>query len=631
MKKIAFLLAFLALAFTGLAVASAQTPQAFEYISPLPGARLVRAGTTITLRQGDFMDPKSLTTNLFQVSGNLSGAHDGQTLLADDRKTVIFKPDRAFTPGETVRVRLAPGLRTAAGELLGGQEFQFFISPKALEDRLDLPSQPLASELGVSPSQVDLATGGVGAAPSASLASEYATLPESFPPITVTHPATGTGEGDLFLSNFRIYPSFAVSNPYLLILDNQGEPVFYRQMPPGVVVTDFKKQPNGLLTYWDAFLPGYRALDDTYTLTDTFTAGNGYKFDLHDIQILPNGHALSLIYDPEPVDMSQIVVGGVPTATVLGLVVQELDVDKNVVFQWRSWDHFQITDSYEDLTLPTVDYVHGNAVELDSDGNLLISSRHMSEVTKINRQTGDIIWRLGGKNNQFQFLNDTQMFAYQHDIRRLPNGHITLFDNHDRFAPEYSRAVEYALDEVNKTATLVWQYRNTPDSKAAAMGSAQRLPNGNTVIGWGIGSPALTEVHPDGSKAFELAFQPYESSYRAFRFPWQGQPGWPPLALALRQGKDTTLAFSWNGATDVSAYRLYAGMSADDVNTFLGTPPKTSFETRVDITSLVNDYCYFRVAALNGKGAEVSFSKPAFAFNSACAQNFYLPLVNLNR
>ncbi len=631
MRKIAFLLAFVGLSFTGLITASAKRPVVFEYISPLPGARLVSAGTTIALRPGAAMDPESLSAALFQVSGSLSGVHPGQALLADDQKTVIFKPDQAFRPGETVQVSLSPGLRTAGGERLGGQAFRFFISPKPLDGGVGVWRQSLDSELAGSPAQPDDETGGAGAAPSASLASEYATLPATFPPITVTHPATGTGEGDLFLSNFLVYPSFTASKPYLLILDNQGEPVFYRQMPPGVIVTDFKKQPNGLLTYFDDTLHGYRALDNTYTLTGAFTAGNGYFFDLHDIRILPNDHILSLIYDAQPVDMSQIVAGGVPTATVLGLVVQELDVDRNVMFEWRSWDHFQITDSYEDLTLPTVDYVHCNAVELDTDGNLLISSRHMSEVTKINHQTGEIIWRLGGKNNQFQFLNDNQMFAYQHDIRRLPNGHITLFDNHDRFTPDYSRAVEYALDEVNKTATLVWQYRNTPDSKAAAMGSAQRLPNGNTVVGWGIGSPALTEVHPDGSKAFELAFQPFEVSYRAFRFPWQGYPKWAPLALTLRQGSDTILAFSWNGATDVSGYNLYAGVSADDVNTFLGTPPRTSFEPHVDITSLVVDYCYFRAAAVDGQGHEVRSSRPAFAFNSACTLNTYLPLANLNR
>ena len=201
-----------------------------------------------------------------------------------------------------------------------------------------------------------------------------------------------------------------------------------------------------------------------------------------------------------------------------GLIIQEIDENKNVVFQWRSWDHFNIVDAiYENLTAPTVDYVHGNAIEYDNDGNIMISSRHLNEITKINRSTGDIIWRIGGVNNEFTFVNDTIPFHYQHHIRRIENGNVTLFDNGNFRTPSFSRAVEYTLDEVNKTATLVWQYRNTPDTYGAFMGSVQRLRNGNTLIGWGGTSPMLTEVTPSGTKALEISLPPGVFSYRAYR------------------------------------------------------------------------------------------------------------------
>src|SRR5204863_4868205 len=136
-----------------------------------------------------------------------------------------------------------------------------------------------------------------------------------------------------------------------------------------------------------------------------------------------------LSYDPEPVDMSKIVPGGDPNAIVTGLIVQEVDNDGAVYFQWRSWDHFQITDAtHEDLTAHNIDYVHGNAIEYDNDGNLLISSRHMDEITKIDISNGDIIWRMGGRNNQFTFIGDPTGFSHQHAIRRIANGHVTLFD-----------------------------------------------------------------------------------------------------------------------------------------------------------------------------------------------------------
>jgi hypothetical protein len=149
----------------------------------------------------------------------------------------------------------------------------------------------------------------------------------------------------------------------------------------------------------------------------------------------------------------------------------------------------------------------------------LISSRHQDEITKIDRQTGNIIWRLGGKNNQFQFTNDNIRFSHQHDIRRLTNGNITLFDDgnlHSSVAP--SRALEYKLDEINKTATLVWSLENNPAEYSGAMGNVQRLANGNTLIGWGAGSPATTEVTPSGDKLYELSLLPDIYSYRAFKF-----------------------------------------------------------------------------------------------------------------
>ena len=235
--------------------------------------------------------------------------------------------------------------------------------------------------------------------------------------------------------------------------------------------------------------------------------------------------------------MSQIIPGGDTNATVLGLIVQEIDENKNVIFQWRSWDHFQITDAtHENLLAHNIDYVHGNAIDLDADGNVLISSRHMDEITKISRQTGNIIWRLGGKHNQFTFINDPYGFSHQHNIRHLPNGNYTLFDNGNFHDPHFSRAVEYKLDEVNKTATLVWQYRNSPDYYGGAMGNTQRLPGGNTFIGWGATNPTLTEVRPDGVKTLEMTFAENVFSYRAFKQTWDGAPEeQPPANFILSQ------------------------------------------------------------------------------------------------
>jgi hypothetical protein len=318
-------------------------------------------------------------------------------------------------------------------------------------------------------------------------------------------------------------PAGASSYGNIVVLDWRGQPVFYRKTPARA--SDLRVQPNGLLTYFDQGAGNYKALDYTLALVDSFAMGNGYETDSHDLQILPNGNALLMAYDDQPVRMDLVVPGGNPNAIVTGLILQEIDENKNVVFQWRSWDHFAITDAVDcvvNLLGANVDYCHGNSVSPDNDGNLLISSRHMNEITKISRATGDILWRFGPNavNNQFTVIGDTRGFSHQHDARRLPNGNLTLFDNGNCLSPEYSRALEYALDEVNHTATLVWEYRNTPDIYGRATGNNQRRGSG-TMINWGFGD-VVTDLAADDTKVFEVTFgQTNMRTYRALRQPWQ--------------------------------------------------------------------------------------------------------------
>jgi len=326
-----------------------------------------------------------------------------------------------------------------------------------------------------------------------------------------------------------------------------------------------------------------------------------------------------MIYDTQAIDNAKAVVpNGQPTALVTGLIIQELDAAKNVIFEWRSWDHFLITDTQTiHLNTEPVDYVHGNAIELDIDGNLLISNRHLNEITKINRQTGTVMWRMGGKRNQFTFVNDNRPFSHQHDIRRLRNGNITLFDNGNFLQPPYSRAVEYKLDEGKKIATLIREDRNTPHAYGFAMGSNQRLSNNNALVGWGaLSNPAVTEFRADGTKAFELALPPGVFNYRVFRLPWQGYPITEPTLVAIT---DTTPAFyySWNGATEILGYRVYGGTTSEP-DTLIDTAFKTGFETKTVLGTAINQFCYFRVMPIDKQGHVTRYSNTVFVDSLAC-------------
>jgi hypothetical protein len=542
----------LAAASAAVAWPSPHTLGPYAYVSPAPGSGLHLPTTNVIVRPGGVLDPLTVVDGVIQVTGSLSGAHGGTTRLSDDSATIVFRPDGFFTAGETVTCAIAPGLRTSNGEL-PGTEFTFTIADDSGANvaafRTEI-EQSERHEMGVAVK--DASSSFRGAAPTD-------TLPSDFPSITAAKTGT-TGEGNLFLCSIRF------DNPdyqsYLMILGDDGTPVLHRQLPSGGF--DFKVQSVGRVTYCNDEPRRYYAWNGRGAVVDSFECGNGYFTDIHELQLLPNGHALLMAYDLHVVDMSAIVPGGNPAAVVAGLILQELDRAKDVVFQWRSWDHFQITDvTSRSVTAPTIDYAHGNAIEEDVDGNLMISSRHMDEITKISRKDGHVIWRWGGKNNEFTFVNDPEHFSQQHSIRRLPNGHVMLFDNGNFHINPHSRALEYALDEQLKTATLTWAYRTIPDTYGSAMGSVQRLANGNTVIGWGATSPALTEVTPEGEKVQEITFPGGVYSYRAFRYPW------PPLIpVSLELSPDQMDA---SGAGDVITAWIWPEndhfFSADSIDT----------------------------------------------------------------
>jgi len=457
------------------------------------------------------METSILSQNPITVQSAASGDVRGRLTLTRNRKTLIFKPDSAFKAGDTIHVSLAAGLKNALGQDIPAQTFSFRITPT----RNAAP--PMTSEELILSDVPKSASVSNDAMPRAAIAD----VPPDFPEITVDS-RKPTAPGNIFLSNLSFPARGNTSPPYLMILNNFSEPIFYRQMPANCF--DFKLQPTNTLTYFDGSQGYFIEMDTAYNVINDIRCGNGYPTDLHELIITKDRRTFLMSYDAKFVDMSQIIQGGNPNARVIGLVVQELDEDKNVVFEWRSWDHIDITDATRDINLfaDVVDYVHGNSIELDNDGNLLVSCRHLDEVLKISRETGEVMWRLGGrasKKNQFRFLNDTLAgFSHQHSARRLANGNVLIFDNGNLHTPSISRAVEYRLDETTKTATLVWQYLDSARFFAAAMGSVQRLPNGNTLIGWGSTTPTLTEVSPSGEKLFELSFPTGVFSYRAFRF-----------------------------------------------------------------------------------------------------------------
>jgi hypothetical protein len=595
----------------------------YEYLFPIPGAKMLNPETNIIVRFGQEFTPEQITRDVFLVVGSKSGVHKGKTVLSDDNETIVFQPEKAFQLGENVSVTI----KNMLSPMDTIQTF-FMISSFEKEDSVKAHFPDMLMPLN---------SGSVDKREYSILENKsiiYKTLPFEFLDLDITIPGSGPTDSYIFTALWPWYfgPDPLPWNRYLVIMNDNGIPVYIEKNNLNVV--DFKKQPNGNLTFYSNSENKYFVLNQAYQIIDTIQSGNGYPFlDMHELQILPNGHILLMIYDYQPVDMS--TYGGQNPATVVGLVIQELDLYKNVVFEWRSWDHIPFTDSYVDLTTSFVDYIHGNAIELDHDENLLVSNRNTQTIIKIDHNTGDVLWILGGKQNDFTFVNDDG-FSYQHDIRRLINGNITLFDNRTNALPAYSRAVEYAIDEENFTITKIWEYINPYNTYGAYMGNVQRLPNGHTLIGWGSGPSAnpnpvfenITEVEADGTKVFEMSAPSPYVSYRSFRYEWHAIPFWNPKLIVENNTGETSLYFSWNGATDIIEYKVYGGTKNIPIpNTLLATVTKSNFEDSWIVPDGLEDYCYFRVMPIDQLGREMKYSD--IVTNTKCFKNnkLFLPLI----
>ncbi len=403
----------------------------------------------------------------------------------------------------------------------------------------------------------------------------FVSRPDLKPPkVTVLQPATGTAPGRLFVA-----PSSGPGQRGVLIVDNDGETVWF-QPTPHLAATNFRTavyKGEPVLTWWEGKTQHglgdgeHVIFDRSYREIARFPAGGGLAADLHEYLVTPEGTALVAAWDVRTLDLSKLGHG---RKQVVEGVVQELEIPSaRVLFEWRSLDHVPVGESYAGIGR-LFDYFHINSIDVDADGDLLVSARNTWAVYKVARRDGSISWRLGGKRSDFH-LGKGAHFAWQHDARHHGSGDVlTVFDNGDspRVEPQ-SRALSLSLDFARKRATLLHAYTHTPPVLAHIFGSVQTQANGNVVVGWGA-SPFFTEYSSDGQVRYDATLPHGGESYRVLRYPWEGRPAEPP-ALTASHGR---LYASWNGSTETVAWQLSAGPAPDRL-TPVSTAPRTGFET----------------------------------------------------
>ncbi|MGH3087286.1 MAG: arylsulfotransferase family protein, partial [Rubrobacteraceae bacterium] len=382
-----------------------------------------------------------------------------------------------------------------------------------------------------------------------------------------------------------------------MIVDNDGQPVWFRPVRnEGDYSMDFKAQSyrgETVITWWEGSVAaGYgrgewTVLDTSYREVARIRAGNGYQSDHHELLITPRDTALFTIYNPTRANLTS--VGGSEDDEVIDGIVQEVDIETGeVLFEWHSLDHVAVEETYADRSEDDgapFDYFHINSVDVDLDGNLLVSSRRTFAVYKTDREAGEVIWRLGGKRSDFE-MGEGARTRYQHDARRREDGTLTIFDNGDERLYEESRGIVLDLDEDEMTAELAREYTHPDELLSVNQANMQTLPNGNVFLGWGW-EPVFSETTSDGETIFSASLSPGANegseTYRAYRFPWSGQPEDGPAVAAERESDDeATLYVSWNGATEVANWEVLAG-PAPGLLESVGSAPRDGFETAITL------------------------------------------------
>lgn len=335
--------------------------------------------------------------------------------------------------------------------------------------------------------------------------------------ITTSDPAsitTGMLPADLpryTTSGTNPSPGYIVfsSGAFGIVIDNSGRVVWYRRFTGGPGL-NFMAQPNGHYATRPATPnpaePGtWIELDPLGNLTRTLGCALGLPARLHDLIGDRDGGYWLLCDETRTMDLR--ADGGVSNAVVTGTTVQHIGPTGTLLFRWSPFDHFAITDvDLAERTGLSVNWTHGNALDFDTDGNLLVSFRNLSEITKINSTSGAVMWRMGGRRNQFTFPGSTSPpFFRQHGVRSFAPGTIVMLDNLGN--PDESRAERYVVNEAARTATLAHSYGSVPGVVTLIGGSVQSLPGGRTLVSFGT-TGRVEEYDSVGQVMWRIAGNP---------------------------------------------------------------------------------------------------------------------------
>jgi hypothetical protein len=479
------------------------------------------------------------------------------------------------------------------------------------------------------------ATTAVGATPIGAYTTKgaysYVSAPKLHPPIIGTDaPVTFSkfAPGYFMIANFRDLgqnvPMVGQSGP--LILDHFLQPVWFNPVPTNVLALNLTTQRyNGrpALSWWQGVISPQGAtlsgqvivVDQHYRQVATLTGQDGWTISEHENLI--SGHNI-WVTAYKNVPISLVPYGGLLNGVLVDSAAQEYDLRTGkLVYTWDALAHIPLTESETKPSSAFVagapvpwDAYHINSINLVGGGKFITSFRNTWAAYLVDVGTGNVEWRLGGKESTFTFGANAH-FHWQHDVELHPGNLVSVFDDaccaivgidksgHAMVGPPNgpSRGLVLKLDTTHHTASLVAQYIKARDFNAAFTGGTELLANGNVVVGWGS-RPFFSEFSKSGKLLLDAVLPSPDLSYRAYVQTWVGTPFFSPSgAVKTAKGRATVYA-SWDGATEVASWRLLAGPSATHLSS-VAAATKNGFETSI---ALAHTYKAYKVQALDSHG-----------------------------
>jgi hypothetical protein len=573
-------------------------------VSPLPGTPDASPNTQISFLGG----PGTTVANV-RVVGSRSGTHSGRLQAYSTGTGESFLPGKPFLAGErvTVHAEVATGSGGGGGSANQSVSTAFTIAHQAAVSQVQFPLNPGDSHA----------------------VQHYLSAPELTPStVTISTPAkAGVASGDLFLAPYQ-----GKGSPGPTIAEQNGALVWFRPLPRDETATNFQVQTyegKPVLTWWQGRIirVGYGEGEDviynsSYQQVATIRAGNGYRADLHEILLTPQGTAWIDAFDP--IHMSLASVHGSSHGILLDSVIEELDIKTGLVmWEWHALGHIPLKDSLNHVSSGEYpwDYVHINSISpgqtslstqagSNQPGDVLLSARNTWTLYDVNMHTGGYNWLLGDGGHSSFRLGSGVRFYWQHDAEFQPGGLISLFNNaSDPPKQRESSGLLLRPNLSSHTVTLVKRFVNPSKTLlASSQGNTLTLPGGDWLLGYG-GLPNFTEFDSSGHVLLDGALGKNVQDFRTYLSPWSGQPTTAPAIAVQAAAAGASVEASWNGATSVASWQVLAGGSAESLAP-LATAPRHGFQTTIPVSAAAGTYVAVRALDASGQTLGTSAAQP---------------------